>query len=433
MDVKLRSYSAAGKIDDERTRGHGLLLCLAIAITLFTLPSGNEAAFAVPAEQSTTEFSASESTLPDFYTDIVTPSGNARLEFSKDEIASGMVRVATDQATAQFTLSNEVLMKLKKLSPDMTIVFATASETIAIPLSELRIDADVTVQVGREEASSKLAEVLAGLESGVKAGPIRFEVSDLGQQEGDGTFSRYVERRINLGLSKITDAATVLWWDEKRNELRYVPARFQNEGVNTVAVVNSRGDGLYLIVDDPISFTDMAGHWGRQDVERLAAKGIIQGRSAEQFDPSGSLTRAETAAMLIRALGIVPSDAGSSFSDIEDKGYETAVVAAQKAGLITGYSDGTFRPNEKVTREELAVMIARAIAYTGAAQNKATGNQHLSDADRISPWALEAAIQSFDLGIIKGDAVGSFRPQAAATRAEMAAMLSRMLQSLGFM
>jgi len=429
MNMKLRFSWVARRKGDERTSSRGLLLCLAIACTMFMLPGSSEAATVDLLRMGVSD---SEAILPEFYADIATPSGHTRWELSSDEVASGTVRVATEDAAGRFTLSKDVLGKMNKLSSNLTIVFATASESIAIPLSELPDDGAAIVQVGREEVSSKLAEVMAGLRSGVKAGPTRFEVKALGQQAGDVAFSRYVERYISLGLSKISDAATVLQWDEELGELRFVPARFENEGVNTVAVINSKDSGTYLVVDHAVSFADMAEHWGRQDVERLAAKGIIQGRGAEQFDPNGSLSRAETAALLVRALGIVPSESGSSFTDMKDKWYASSVVAAHKAGLLTGYNDGTFRPDDKVTREELAVMIGRAIAYAGGTGHKPTVRDHMADTDRIAPWALESVEQALELGIIKGDNSGSFRPQAAATRAEMAAMLSRMLQSLGF-
>ncbi|RJX37969.1 S-layer homology domain-containing protein [Paenibacillus pinisoli] len=419
----------AGRKGKERTSSRGQLLCLVIACTLFALPSGSEAA---SDGAWTTAISASEEAVPDFYADISSSSGHARMELSTDEIASGTIRIAADAAAAQFTLSQAVLERLNQKSFDITLVFATASESIVIPLSELPDDGAAIVQVGREGGSTKLAEVLAGLPTGVKAGPIRFEVTSGGPPAEGVTFSRYVERYINLGLSKISDSATVLQWDEELGELRFVPARFENEGVNTVAVIHSREDGVYLVVDQAVSFADMEGHWGRQEVERLAAKGIIQGRGAGQFDPSGSVTRAETAALLVRALGIVPSESASSFTDMEDKWYASSVAAAQKAGLITGYNDDTFRPDDKVTRQELAVMMGRAIAYAGGAGHKPTVRGHMADTDRIAPWALESVEQALELGIIKGDDSGSFRPQAAATRAEMAAMLSRMLQSLGF-
>ncbi|MNC20503.1 Endo-1,4-beta-xylanase A precursor [compost metagenome] len=183
------------------------------------------------------------------------------------------------------------------------------------------------------------------------------------------------------------------------------------------------------------SFGDLAGHWAAKDTELLAAKGIIDGIADNRFAPEGILTRAEIAALLVRATGLEESQpAANGLKDVETGGwYAGYVQAAVSAGLIDGYEDGTFRAGSPVTREELAVLLTRALALAGHRADGSAAAAAFTDGSSVSSWAKDAVGAAQAAGLVNGLEDGSFRPQAQATRAEAAAMIKRFLLKAQFM
>ncbi|MDR6722591.1 hypothetical protein J2W91_001039 [Paenibacillus amylolyticus] len=372
--------------------------------------------------------------IAELYVEIETPQGKKKVEFSKNDGAKGMIRIATDKVVGQFTLNSKVIKQLKALNSEMIITFATSLNEIDFPLKNLesfKEDSALVVTFSNEKENSRLDAAISELGAQVLADPIQFKVTGLnsdGKQIEIDPFSQNVERRLFLENTAVSINSTVVRWDEGRRELRYVPAQFVTEDDKNLAIVQSKGTDLYLVIDRTVKFSDMQGHWAQEDAEKLASKLIVQGRGANQFDPKDTLTRAETAVLLTRALGIISSDNGSNFSDVQGEWYSADVVAASESGLITGYSDGSFRPSESITRQELAVMLTRAITLiNGEFQKPITDQREPVDLDLVSPWAVQAIQQVIALGIMKGDDSGSIRPGEATSRAEMVMMLSRML------
>lgn len=130
-----------------------------------------------------------------------------------------------------------------------------------------------------------------------------------------------------------------------------------------------------------------------------------------------------------RAMLLRPSDNDPGFTDVATSDYFCKELAAGvQAGLVTGYDDGTFRPNAFVTREEMAVMIARALRALGSAIESGSPMAVLSiftDADDVSSWALADIGLAIEMGILRGVGDDLLAPKANATRAEAATMVAR--------
>ncbi len=178
------------------------------------------------------------------------------------------------------------------------------------------------------------------------------------------------------------------------------------------------------------TFVDITNHWARKEIESLAAREIVKGATAERFNPSGEVTRAEFAAMLARAFNLKPPAERSPFDDVkEGSWYYDSIAAAYQAGWIQGVGGGKFAPSNRITREEMAVMIWKAYAYAkggNAGQEAPTGELKFADAAKISKWAVEAVEQATAQGLIQGMS-GSFKPDLYADRAQAAVMISRLL------
>ncbi|MBQ3900866.1 MAG: S-layer homology domain-containing protein [Clostridia bacterium] len=177
-------------------------------------------------------------------------------------------------------------------------------------------------------------------------------------------------------------------------------------------------------------FTDVAKNkWYYSEIKAANEAGLMVGKSAAVFDPDGRVTRAEFAAILSRIdgadLSAVPA---ASFSDVKHGAwYEKYVSWAASAGIIKGYKDGTVRPNSGITRQELAVMIARYADSRGLALPVSPGTDSFTDGDSIAGWAKNGAEALRLAGIFVGDKAGRFLPLSNATRAEVAALSNRLL------
>jgi 2',3'-cyclic-nucleotide 2'-phosphodiesterase/3'-nucleotidase/5'-nucleotidase len=135
----------------------------------------------------------------------------------------------------------------------------------------------------------------------------------------------------------------------------------------------------------------------------------------------------------VRTLGLKPTtETKTGFKDIQSfDWYQVYVNAAAEAGIVTGYDDQSFRPNQTISRQEMAVMIYRAMTFAGTAKaDTNTSAEEFADAGKFEPWAKEAIPAMTAQHIIEGVAKGMFDPDATATRAQSAVILHRMLNQL---
>lgn len=185
-------------------------------------------------------------------------------------------------------------------------------------------------------------------------------------------------------------------------------------------------------------FADLNGHWAKDKVMNLAKLGIISGVSSTEFAPQRQVTRAEFATMLVKAIKLEPGiQLRSNFNDVmADAWYFSAVNAAADAGLINGYGSFRFGPDDSITREQMAVMIHKAMIYTGketALTEVDIQNQLavFSDRDRLSSWASNSVAAVLNQEIITGRGNGILAPRDNATRAEAAVIIMQMLDKIG--
>jgi hypothetical protein len=189
--------------------------------------------------------------------------------------------------------------------------------------------------------------------------------------------------------------------------------------------------GTFTLLEYDKKFTDLAGHWAEKDIRVLSARHIVSGTTPTTFAPSQMATRAQCAALLVRALGMPKSDAGHAFTDVSDSAwYAGDVAAAAKAGIIKGTSAGMFSPDQGISRAELAVMISRVLeSRTGRKVFDAKKVlAEYTDAGQIPGWAQEGVALAVESGIVNGRTKDTIVPQGMVNRAEIAVIIGRLLE-----
>nr|WP_238480674.1 S8 family serine peptidase [Desulforadius tongensis] len=178
------------------------------------------------------------------------------------------------------------------------------------------------------------------------------------------------------------------------------------------------------------AYSDTKNHWAEGVISRMSRLKVLGGYPDGTFRPDDRLTRAQFATMLVRALKLVESPADAEqFNDLPPNAwYRGAVGSAVAAGLVVGYSEHTFGPDDPITREQMAVMITRAVSggmVPYQAEDKTL--ERYSDLEQISLWARPSVSMMVKYEILTGRAGDRFVPQGTTTRAEAAAVLSRMM------
>jgi hypothetical protein len=176
------------------------------------------------------------------------------------------------------------------------------------------------------------------------------------------------------------------------------------------------------------TFTDLTGYdWAKMQIESLAAMGVINGTSETTFGPEMNITRADFMCMLMRAMKL-DNAIDSNFSDVPSAAYYyQAVGTAKKLGIAMGKGDNLFMPKEKISRQDMMVIIARAMKITGKKlDDSATDLSGFKDSSKVAPYAVNAAAQLVKAGIVTGNN-GAINPEGTATRAETAVIMYRIL------
>ncbi|MBC7326058.1 MAG: S-layer homology domain-containing protein, partial [Moorella sp. (in: Bacteria)] len=171
-------------------------------------------------------------------------------------------------------------------------------------------------------------------------------------------------------------------------------------------------------------FKDSAQSWAFEQIEDLAAAGLVKGFEDGTFRPAQPVTRSEMTALLARLLDWPPAPREARFKDQLPEWAKGVISAAVAQNIIKGYPDGTFQANNYITRAELCAILDRALKPAPAKEKPG-----FKDNQEIPAWAKEAVARVVAGGLIRGYEDNTLRPKAQVTRAEMATVLWRQLHT----
>ncbi|MFD0961177.1 S-layer homology domain-containing protein [Paenibacillus chungangensis] len=353
--------------------------------------------------------------------DVVIGQLNGRI-IKKMEMKQAVVEIRTDQAT--YTLPADQI-NIDAISKQ----FGTA-----IQLQDIKVKIEIATPLSNtiqmvEDTTNREGFTLV-------APPIQFKITVVyGDRTAEVTkFNAYVKRTVvipeGVDPSRITTGVVI----EPDGTVRHVPTKIiEMDGV-FYAQINSLTNSIYSVVWHPREFHDMKNHWAKDAVNNMASRLIVSGIGNEMFSPNREITRAEFAAIIVRGLGLGLESGESVFTDVKvTDWYSSAIQTAYEYELISGYDDGTFRPNEKITREQAMLIIANAMKITGlkdnlAKESKDAALQAFEDKAQISAWSIAGVVDTILAGVVSGRSPNHLAPQDFITRAEVATIMERILE-----
>ena len=212
--------------------------------------------------------------------------------------------------------------------------------------------------------------------------------------------------------------------DEGNGVFTTVP-NFVEENKLKIKTKNVQG----LLITDRVesNFKDTTNVFSREEIDDLYNYHIVTGTTATTYSPYNDITRGQFSVMIARALELKPSSDTSKFQDVNGKWYADQVQALYETGIITGFADGTFGGEKKLTRQQAAAMIVRMLEYMKV-DTTPKENIAFADMDRISDYARDAVLYLASHDVLNSGEETKFNPQNNLTRAQMAKILMRSLR-----
>jgi len=251
--------------------------------------------------------------------------------------------------------------------------------------------------------------------------------------EGDGGREPYTWKGTGLpeGL-EISEGGTIFGTPEKAGDFNVKVELLDSRNYYRSKILNLYIEEKEVIVEPPeieipeegLEFIDVLEHWISDYINTIIERGIILGYPDKTFRPDNKVTRGEFASIIIRTFDIDPVE-GNIFDDTLDNWAESSINAAVGRGIIKGYEDNTFKPNIPITREEMAVMVSRALNM-----ETEVVEEYFEDTKTASPWAQSSISKLGNSKILTGFPDGTFRPKDTLTRAEAVKIIYEILADL---
>ncbi|MCU6711368.1 S-layer homology domain-containing protein [Paenibacillus sp. J5C_2022] len=376
-----------------------------------------------------------------------------RLEDKLAAEGQGAVITIPDRSNSNVVIGELNGQMVKSMESKQAIVaIKTDQATYTIPAQQFQIGdiagklgksvdlQDIKVQIEIAEPATDTWKVVESATLGaftIMVPPLEFTIRAIyGNTSVEvSKFNAYVERTIAIPAgvdpSKITTGVVV----EPDGTVRHVPTKIVIIDGKYYARINSLTNSTYSVVWHPLEFLDAVNHWASIAVNDMGSRMVIDGTGGGLFSPDRDITRAEFAAIVVRGLGLKREDGSTVFSDVKTSDwFSGAINTAYAYQLIGGFEDGTFRPNDKITREQAMTILSRAMTITGlkaklSAQSEAATLLLYEDASNVSGWALSGVADSVQAGLVTGRSAAELAPKAPITRAEVATIIQRLLQT----
>lgn len=210
--------------------------------------------------------------------------------------------------------------------------------------------------------------------------------------------------------------------------MSYVGGELTEKGMRAALQEN----GKYAVLEYKKTYQDLPEqHWANRTVQVMSAMHMVEGVSDAFFQPEKSITRAEFVALLMKSMHL-PQQGQSSFKDVPASAwYAPYVAGAAASGLVNGEDDLTFKPESVMSREEMAVFLARVFEHKGGKLAQSSdSDKTFQDADQMAEWARPSIELAAKLGLLQGRSEQRFVPTGNVSRAEAAQAVFNLIHTL---
>ncbi len=241
-------------------------------------------------------------------------------------------------------------------------------------------------------------------------------------------FTTYVSRILEIPANIDPEKVTTGIIYNGDGVFSHIPTSvFQDDG-KWYAKLNSLTNSIYSVVWNPVYVETVESHWSKEAVNDMASRLVI--KAPESFHPDKEIARGEFAEIITKAIGIYRTQTvqENQFSDVTvTNELGDAITIAVDYGIMTGYTDGTFRPDAQITREEAMVMYARAMDIVRLEEIDNDRIETYRDKGQISVWTYDAVKKVINSGVFNGTTENTIAPKRTLTCAEAATAIRNLL------
>lgn len=352
--------------------------------------------------------------------------------------------------TIQFVLTGEAVDLFNKnqvnysfATPQVEYQFPSNAINIKHVASDLGLPqsqyADIEIGVNIKMTSQEVTSDV--FEGKVLMSPIQFEITASYTNESGviktitvPSFNRYVERSFTL--PEAIDPTQVTTGVVINTDGRYahIPTVLVQENGRWKVQMNSMTNSDYTIIYNEVEVPSVSGHWSENVVNRMASDLVLVDYTS--FKPDEAITRGEFIDYVVRGLGLYREevDFDTKLSDIEHSTYAQSIKIADYRGIVSGYENDTFRPNNQISREEAMTIFSNALTLIQI-DNTFIGNHDMSqylDKNEVSSWAVDAVNRSLSVGVFNGRSNQELAPKGILTCAEALTAVNNLLIKTNF-
>lgn len=245
-----------------------------------------------------------------------------------------------------------------------------------------------------------------------------FDFSVGSQKKYDFAKSVTIKLNFDQSLLKANEIPEICYYDDSMSKWISIGGTVSGSTISVQVEHFSK----FAVLAAPVKFSDIEGNWAAADINKMYASGIIGGYPDGTFRPDNEISRAEFVAILVKAFHL-EGQSNSVFPDTAEHWAKDYISIAAASNIVKGYSDTSFGPDDAITREQMAVMVVNA-----AELNSVTDAESFTDQKEISSWAKDAIDTTSSKGIITGYPDKSFKPRGNAKRAEAVTVIARALE-----
>ena len=363
---------------------------------------------------------------------IQVPVTDTKSEVAKVELTGDIVKKLED-STFDVSVKRD---NVEYVIPAAEFTISKVAENLGVLEKDLE-DIKIEVQITKldETVVAKYNEVAKVNGAELIFPPVSFEVvaktikaDGSTEQVGINKFSNYVERVMEIPSSVDSSKITTGIVFNPDGTYSHVPIDIFQKNGTWYARLNSLTNSNYSVVWNPVTVKSVEKHWSKDVVNDMASRLVIF--NTETFDPNKAITRADFAEYIVRALGLYREGAKheNKFSDVHANGDRTlAILIANEYGIVSGYPNGTFRPDASITREEAMAMYQRAMKVTKLTGSDTNRYQSYTDFVKVSNWATSNVKEVLAAHVFNGANKTEISPKSNLTYAEAAQAIKNLL------